>query len=86
MCRLGGNRRFILPIVRQDKLAKNSGCKSRTGKGLANHPGPESCAVAREGRREALTGETVGWVLSCETIIQVQGVDAVIGRRRQQRR
>ena len=31
-------------------------------------------------------GETMGWVLSCETIIQVQGVDAVIGRRRQQRR
>lgn len=43
------------------------------GKGLASHPGPESCVPAREGRRscngfggEALTGEDVGKVLSPE--------------------
>ena len=30
------------------------------GKGLASHPGPESCGVAREGEAEALTGESAG--------------------------
>ena len=34
--------------------------------GVANHIGPESCAVARKGLGEALTGVRVGWVLSCE--------------------
>ncbi len=40
--------------------AKDSGWKSRTGKGLASHAGPESCATPREVGREALTGETTG--------------------------
>jgi hypothetical protein len=44
--------------------------------GVADHDGPESCADAREGGGEALTGETVGWVLSRE-IFMVQGADAV---------
>jgi hypothetical protein len=51
-------------------------CAGKTGKevwvkvpyveGLANHNGPESCGVAREGGVEALTGECTGWVLSRE--------------------
>lgn len=44
--------------------------------GVAAHDGPESCADAREGGGEALTGETAGWVLSRE-ILKVQGADAV---------
>jgi hypothetical protein len=31
--------------------------------GLATHGGPESCADAREGIGEALTGVRVGWVI-----------------------
>jgi hypothetical protein len=54
-------------LERQDKLAKNSGCKSRTGKDLANHPGLESCAAVREGRREVLTEETMGWAQNRST-------------------
>ena len=34
---------------------------------LANHSDPESCAVTREGGREALTGAGVGRVQSSET-------------------
>jgi len=34
--------------------------------GVANHNGPESCGVAREGGVEALTGERTGRVLSRE--------------------
>jgi hypothetical protein len=35
---------------------------------LASHAGPESYAVIREGRREALTGVCAGRVLSPETL------------------
>jgi len=35
---------------------------------IASHAGPESCADAREGSREALTGVCAGQVLSPETI------------------
>ena len=34
--------------------------------GLANHIGPESCMAVGNGRREALTGVSAGWVLSLE--------------------
>ena len=34
--------------------------------GVANHSGPESCAVAREGGGEALTGVRIGQPLSRE--------------------
>ena len=34
--------------------------------GLANHNGPESGTVARKGKREAMTGESTGRVLSRE--------------------
>ena len=38
------------------------------GKGVASHPGPESCMGSREAAHEALTGEHAGRKLSCETI------------------
>ena len=44
--------------------------------GVANHIGPESCAVAREGFGEALTGERIGQPLSRESIL-IPGADAV---------
>lgn len=40
--------------------------KVRHRKGIANHPGPESCGGAREGVVEALTGESAGQPLSRE--------------------
>jgi RNA-directed DNA polymerase len=40
--------------------------KVRHRKGIANHPGPESCGGAREGAVEALTGECAGQPLSRE--------------------
>ena len=36
--------------------------------GVAIHPDPESCVVARKGPIEALTGAQAGRVLSCEII------------------
>ena len=47
------------------------------GEGLASHTGPESCAVVREGRGEALTGEGAGRVSSRENGGQLRGADAV---------
>ena len=44
--------------------------------GLATHGGPESCAVAREGGGEALTGERAGRVLSRERN-SLRGADPV---------
>ena len=38
------------------------------GEGVAIHPDPESCVVAREGAIEALKGAHAGRVLSCEII------------------
>ena len=46
------------------------------GEDLASHTDPESCTVAREGGREALTGVCAGELLSRE-ILRVQGADAV---------
>jgi hypothetical protein len=46
------------------------------GEGIANHTGPESCAVYREVCGEALTEERAGQVLSRE-IIHIQDADAV---------
>src|SRR5213593_3239438 len=40
--------------------------KESYGKGIATHTGPESCAIAREGEGEALTGGGTGQVLSRE--------------------
>jgi hypothetical protein len=47
------------------------------GEGVASHTGPESCAVAREGRGEALTGECAGQVSSRESFGQLRGADVV---------
>ncbi len=46
--------------------------------GLATHDGPESCAVAREGGGEALTGVRAGRVLSRERN-SLRGADPVGG-------
>ena len=55
------------------------------GEGLASHTGPESCAVARKGRGEALTGGSAGRVLSRENGGQLRGADAVVTGGRPQR-
>ncbi len=55
------------------------------GEGVATHTGPESCAVAREGRGEALTGERAGRVLSRENFGPLRGADAVETGGRQHR-
>ena len=47
------------------------------GEGVATHTGPESCAVVREGRGEALTGVRAGRVSSREILGQLRGADAV---------
>jgi len=46
------------------------------GEGLAAHTGPESCVAVCEDRREALTGERAGWVLSRERKL-LRDADAV---------
>ena len=46
------------------------------GEGVANHTGPESCAVYREVCGEALTGERAGQPLSYE-IFLIQDADVV---------
>jgi hypothetical protein len=52
-------------------------------KGLANHNGPESCVEWSNPLGEALTGESVGWVLSRESN-EDWDADPVEGRGRQQ--
>lgn len=37
--------------------------KEPYGEEVATHTDPESCVTAREGRREALTGECAGWAI-----------------------
>ena len=49
---------------------------------LASHIGPESCGAAREGRREALTGERAGRPLSRDRLLQ-RGADVVAQHGRQ---
>ena len=44
--------------------------------GIANRIGPESCAAAREGNSEALTGEHTGQPLSRESTL-ILGADVV---------
>ena len=50
--------------------------KESYGEDPASHTGPESCAVARKGGREALTGVCAGELLSRE-ITMVRGADAL---------
>ena len=51
------------------------------GEGVATHTGPESCAGVGNRAREALTGESAGWVLSREIDAPrkrvLRGADAV---------
>ena len=37
-------------------------------KGIASHPGPESCVASRKAAIEALTGGHEGGILTCEII------------------
>ena len=53
-------------------------------KGLANHNDPESCGGARKSDGEALTGESVGWVLSREKGLTVRDADPVEDEGKQQ--
>jgi hypothetical protein len=46
------------------KTDKELGMKESCDEGLANHIGPESCVDNGNIIGEALTGESVGWVLS----------------------
>ena len=60
------------------------------GEGVATHTGPESCAGAGNCAREALTGESAGWVLSREIHAPpkrwvLRGADAVEEGGRQHR-
>ena len=50
--------------------------KVRCDEGVANHIGPESCAVRREAQGEALTGVRIGQPSSRERLL-VPGADAV---------
>jgi len=50
--------------------------KESHGEGVATHTGPESCAGARKGGREALTGEGAGRVFSRERT-SLRDADAV---------
>src|SRR2546425_1678208 len=52
--------------VRRDKPARCEGVQVSDSEGLANHAGPESCVAIGNGRREAVTGERAGRVLSPE--------------------
>ena len=45
-------------------------------KGVANHPGPESCVASRKATIEALAGAHAGRALSCE-IKRDQSADVV---------
>ena len=58
------------------ETGRRRGWKSLTMKGRANRIGHESCASAREGRREALTVGPMGQVLSRESSV-VRDADAV---------
>ena len=50
--------------------------KVRCDEGIANHIGPESCAVRREAHGEALTGVRIGQPSSRESL-RIPGADAV---------
>ena len=50
--------------------------KESYGEGLATHTGSESCATARKGRDEVLTGVRAGRVFSRESTF-LRGADAI---------
>ena len=52
-----------------DLRSAGRSASSRDDEGLAIHIGPESCAVAREGFGEALTGGRIGQPLSRERFL-----------------
>ena len=58
------------------ETGKKSVVRVHHGEGVAIHIGPESCAGAREGIGEALTGERIGQPLSRESTL-IPGADVV---------
>jgi hypothetical protein len=72
-------------LARRARLSKDA-VRRETGKeqrvqapyseGLANHIGPESCAMRREVQGEALAGECAGWAIEPRKSIN-RGADAV---------
>jgi integrase len=62
--------------VRRAKTGKEQMVQVHYGEGVANHTGPESCAVYREVCGEALTGVRAGQPLSRETSL-IQDADGV---------
>jgi hypothetical protein len=71
-----GNGRPYRDVRRE--TGRRRGCKSLTMKGRANCIVPESCVAGCEARDEALTGVTVGQVLSRESSM-FRDADAVCG-------
>ena len=69
--------RTTRPRVRRE-TGRRRGCKSLTMKGRANRIVPESCVAGCEAKDEALTGVTVGQVLSRESSM-FRDADAVCG-------
>ena len=57
------------------KLAKDRRCKSSTVR--RSQPPRPSDGASRKAQLEAFTGETTGWVLSCERV-EFRGADAVL--------
>ena len=53
------------------QTGKKERMKESHSEGVANHAGPESCVAHREVGREALTGESAGWVLSREILFNL---------------
>jgi len=58
--------------------------KESDTEGVATHSGPESCAGAREGVGEALTGVRAGWAIEPRNQLSV-GADVVVVGGRQDR-
>ena len=77
---MAGLRPAFLPWSKLDRVRRKTGKEQRVqvpySEGVANHAGPESCAVHREVFGEALTGVRAGQPLSRERISS-PGADAV---------
>ena len=71
------NRRGLSPSRAPVKTGEVLRMEVSYGEGLAIHIDPESCAVVRKGKGEALTGVRAGRVLSREKERTDRGADAV---------
>jgi hypothetical protein len=75
MIHMGSPQETEIYVVRRE-TGKEQMVQVHYGEGIANHTGPESCAVHREVCGEALTGERAGQPLSRETF-HIQDADVV---------